>query len=497
MSEPGAAPAVAETHISLVFFTADRAFKLLKPVRTSFLDHTDPADRMRAIDRERRLNARLAPDVYLGTADIVENHDVVDRMLVMRRMPADRRLSTLLRDGVPRNGRATNGDLEPLRAVARAVASFHARVGPHPDVTLMASADGLGSLWESSFADLEQDIGEVISVADFERARSLVRTWLAHHAELFDRRRADGWVRDGHGDLTAEDIFVLEDGPRILDCLAFDDEMRICDVLGDIGFLVMDVHRLAGPGAARRLMDWYTEFTGEHHPSSLAHHWVAYRAHVRAKIEMIRHRQGVADAGAAAREYHDLALHHLERARLRVVVVGGGPGSGKSTLAHAVAARTGWFVLGSDELRKDLAGIDHRHRTGDAPGEGLYSDETKAATYAELVRRAGRLLAAGESVILDASFTDRAHRRAAADVAERHGASFIEIECHVDADVVRHRIVERQRLDTDASDADTEIIEHLAIRHDPWPTATAVDTSGSVDDAVARVLGVALPVPAS
>ena len=171
MSEPGAAPAIAETHISLVFFTADRAFKLLKPVRTSFLDHTDPADRMRAIDRERRLNARLAPDVYLGTADIVENHDVVDRMLVMRRMPADRRLSTLLRDGVPRNGRATNGDLEPLRAVARAVASFHARVGPHPDVTLMASADGLGSLWESSFADLEQDIGEVISVADFERAR--------------------------------------------------------------------------------------------------------------------------------------------------------------------------------------------------------------------------------------------------------------------------------------------------------------------------------------
>ena len=39
---------------------------------------------------------------------------------------------------------------------------------------------------------------------------------------------------------------MLDDGPRILDCLAFDDAYRISDVLADIGFLVMDVERLAG-----------------------------------------------------------------------------------------------------------------------------------------------------------------------------------------------------------------------------------------------------------
>ncbi|MDH3684110.1 MAG: hypothetical protein OEV40_29675, partial [Acidimicrobiia bacterium] len=89
-------PAVAETHISTVFFAGNRAYKVLKPVRTSFLDQSTTACRLDAVERELNLNRRIAPDVYLGTADVVENGDVVDRMLVMRRMPADRRLPALI-----------------------------------------------------------------------------------------------------------------------------------------------------------------------------------------------------------------------------------------------------------------------------------------------------------------------------------------------------------------------------------------------------------------
>ena len=41
-----------ETHISSVFFAGDRAYKLLKPIRTSFLDHRTVAQRLAAVDQE-------------------------------------------------------------------------------------------------------------------------------------------------------------------------------------------------------------------------------------------------------------------------------------------------------------------------------------------------------------------------------------------------------------------------------------------------------------
>ena len=474
-----AAVGVAETHISVVFFTRDRAFKLLKPVTTAFLDHSDRDDRLEAIDRELRLNSRLAPDVYLGSADVVEEGEVVDRMLVMRRMPAARRLATLL---------ATDARDQVLRSVARAVATFHAALPAMADRTLLDSADGLRSLWESSFLDIEPVVGTVIEPTEFHRVRTLVRRYLFHQRELFERRRAAGLVRDGHGDLTAEDVFMLDDGPRILDCLAFDDDLRICDVLGDIGFLVMDVHRLAGVEAAQRLLRDYAEFSGEHHPGSLAHHYVAYRAHVRAKIEVIRHQQGRPEALEPARRYHALALHHLERAKLRLVLVGGGPGSGKTTLSHAIANETDWVVVDSDELRKDLASVGHLERLGERPGEGLYSPGHTAATYEAMCERAGALLAAGESVVLDASWTDASHREAARHEGARRGAEIVELECHVDAAEARRRVRARAEEGRSPSDAGPEIIEFLADRRDPWPSAVTIDTSVPVEAAMRAAL---------
>lgn len=47
--------------------------------------------------------------------------------------------------------------------------------------------------------------------------------------ELFDARIQSGSIVDGHGDLLAGDIFCLDDGPRILDCLDFDDKLRWLD----------------------------------------------------------------------------------------------------------------------------------------------------------------------------------------------------------------------------------------------------------------------------
>jgi uncharacterized protein len=466
---------VVETHVSRLFFTPTRVYKLLKPIRTGFLDHTDPTRRIAAATAEVALNRRLAPDVYLGEGDLREGGTVTDRVIVMKRLPDDRHLSGLVGDP---------DFLQHLRSVAKTVATFHAGLPPVTEPVPLSTADGLARFWSSSIDEMAPFVGELFDPDEFDDVNRLALDFLAHHAALFDARRARGFVRDGHGDLIADDIFMLDDGPRILDCLAFDDGYRVSDVLADIGFLVMDVERLAGRAAARHLLRCYCEFSNEHHPSSLAHHYVAYRAHVRAKVATLRWTQGDADAADEARRHHAQAHDHLRRARTTMVLLGGGPGTGKTTLADALSGELGWVALDSDTVRKDLCGVDHDdHHVEIHPD--LYSSATTDETYRRLIERAGSVLAAGESVILDATWAHATHRELARRTASEHGARLIEIECRVAPQIAVERILARQRAALDVSDATSSLVGGA---RDSWPTAILVDNSDSVEQVCNRLI---------
>lgn len=474
-----ARPAVAETHISTVFFSADRAFKLLKPVRTSFLDFSSVDRRLTAVDDELLLNRRMAPDVYLGTADVTENDAVVDRMLVMRRLPDDRRLTELV----------SHPNLDDhLRQVVRAVAAFHAAEPAVRDAEDIAGRDAVARNWENSVTDMTPLVGEVFDPEEFEAVASLSSHYLAYSEKLFASRLAEGFVRDGHGDLTAEDIFCLDDGPRILDCLAFDRRLRVADVLCDVAFLVMDMDRLAGSAAADAVWRYYAEFSNEHHPFSLAQHYVAYRAHVRAKVASLRHGQGDPEAAPLARSYLHQCRRHLDLARRRLVVVGGSPGSGKTTVSRAVSRSLSWSMVGSDSIRKELSGLAHTDREFVDPGRGIYAPEISAATYQEVFRRAELLLERGESVVLDASFSDPAQRERARELAARLGADIIELECVLDSATAKERVAHRLEEGHDPSDARPAILDDLRAMHADWPEATSVLTAGSFDSTEAAAL---------
>jgi uncharacterized protein len=468
-----ASAAVRETHVSWVLLVADRAYKILKPIRNDFLDQSTPERRAAATRREVELNRRLAPDVYLGVSPILEGDEVVEHMIVMRRLPDDRRLSALV-------GTEEFGD--QLRRVAKAVATFHASLPPDPAAAAAATCERVAGLWEDNVATMAPFVGEVLSEDEAQRVADLARRYLGDRASLFRSRIEAGLARDGHGDLLADDIFCMPDGPRILDCLAFDDDLRRGDVLADIAFLVMDVERLAGPRWAARFMAWYQEFSDERHPSSLAHHYVAYRAHVRAKVACLRHAQGDPGAAERARADHRLALRHLELARVRLVLVGGPPGTGKSTAAQALGDRLGWAVLSSDEIRKDVLGLGSGAHAYARIGQGAYRPESTEIVYEELLRRADRLLERGESVVLDATWGDARRRAAGRHLGWNHRAEVVEVRCELPPDLVAERIARRMAAGTDPSDATPEVAEQLAAHFDPWPEARAVETTVAVDE---------------
>jgi aminoglycoside phosphotransferase family enzyme/predicted kinase len=484
VTEEFAGPAeVRETHVSILFFVGDHVFKLKKPVRLDFLDFSTREARERVCRRELELNRRLAPDVYLDVLNVVgSDGEARDHLLLMRRMPDNHRLSALA---------ARDGADDCIRDVARAVAAFHARCETSREIAAHGHVDRVRTNWESNFATMEPFVGTVLDPQVALDVQSLARGYLDGRGPLFAQRIARGKVRDGHGDLLADDIFCLDDGPRILDCIEFDDHLRYGDVLADVAFLAMDLERVADLRVATRFLDWYREFAAETYPRTLAEQYVAYRAHVRSKVACLRTAQGDDASLDAARQLLRMTHEHLRAGRVTLVLVGGLPGTGKSTVAAGLADTLGWTVLRSDELRKDLAGVGHTEHAGAGYREGIYAPEATDVTYRELLARARSLLALGEPTIIDASWADPVWRQRAITVARNTSSELIELRCELDTAVAAQRLSERARAADNASDATAATAAQMAREFAPWPSAVALDTAGAVPSTIAAAVAVA------
>lgn len=486
-SNPGQRPAgVAETHAGIVFFVGDRAFKAKKPVAFSFLDFTRREQRKAALERELELNRRLAPDVYIRVLDVVDpGGDPVEHVLEMRRMPEETRLSALAR-----SGRDVTGHIDEI---ADRIAAFHARAETGGDIDAVGAADVVLAHWRDSVEEMRSfaggSAGAVLDPAVFEACWDMARRYVEGRKRLFDARITSRRIRDGHGDLLCDDIFCLPDGVRILDCIEFDDKLRWGDVISDIAFLAMDLERIGAAHLGLRLLARYRERSGDDAPASLVDHYVAYRAHVRSKIAALRFAQGDTAMGEEAERLLEICRSHLEAGRVRAVLVGGEPGTGKSTVAAGIAGRRGWQVLRSDVVRKELAGIEASDHSRTAPyGEGIYGTAATARTYEEMLRRTRDLVAMGESVMLDATWSGAAERDAARRLAAESLADLVELRCVCEADEARRRISSRLEAGRDASDADEEIARRVSAAFDPWPEAAVVDTSGTVESSVRAAL---------
>lgn len=477
--------ASSETHSAVVLLVGDRAYKFKKPVDLGFLDFTRREARLAACEREVALNRRIAPDVYLGVAEVRgTDGEPCDHLVVMRRMPAERRLSSLVRSGVD------VGD--DLRDVARQLAALHSAVAPEDEVRAEGSRDAIRRRWADSFDQVRSMRDKALDDRTVDEIESLTDEFLAGRERLFADRMAAGRIVDGHGDLLADDIYCLGDGPRILDCMDFDDRLRWVDGLDDAAFLAMDLEHLGDAATGSRFLNWYAEFAADPAPAPLRQHFIAYRAFVRAKVTSVRHEQGDQSARAEAVRYGELARQHLRSGAVRLVLVGGLPGSGKSTLSGALVDRLGGVLLSTDRVRKELAGLAPESSGAAAYRSGIYADEWTDRTYGELLSRAGQLLARGELVVLDGSWNLARHRELARELARASHSGLVELRCAAAPDVTSERLRQRARA-ASVSDADEAIAAAMAVRAEPWPEASTMDTGGPVDGSVVRAVRLVRP----
>ena len=476
------APAEVElrqTHISRVFIAGDVVYKTKKPVDFGFINQLDAETRERFCHAELRLNRRLAPGVYLGVVPIVRmpgGHyavegdpaagEVVEHAVKMRRLPDERTLDRLLAAG------AAPADL--AERLARRLIAFHesaAVVANDPD---FAGASAERAWWAREYGEAAGFIGDTWRPEDAAATRAFIEETLERDAALFDARLAAGRVIEGHGDLRAAHVYLLDgDDPRgepitIVDCIEFSEQFhfRYLDAGYDVAFLAMDLEALGHADLGDELAGRYLAAAGDETLGLLQPLHRAYRAFVRGKVESIGARapetpeeQSRALAASAARFFRLAASYAVRRAAPQLVALSGLPASGKSTVAATLACRIGAAYLSSDVVRKQLAGIDPRERVREEWRSGLYAPEMTERTYAELRARAARLLRDGRAVVLDAMHGRRAERDAVRALAAELGVAPLIAELRIDDATAHARIAGREHDPLRTSDATWAVYE--------------------------------------
>jgi aminoglycoside phosphotransferase family enzyme/predicted kinase len=507
-----------DTHISHVFLTGARAFKLRRPVRLSFVDFSSAEERLADCLREVRLNRRLAPDLYLGIAPVVRDGERVrvgpvaeepaggalEHGVVMRRLADGRDLRSML-------GRGEAGARHVDRIAAR-MAAFHA------DYSLGAPAPVASDEWlarttapaRANFDAVAEAPASLVPPAEVEEVRRLAAAFVESHRDDFETRRANGRVVDGHGDLHTEHVWFETEGaePIMVDCLEFRDDFRRIDAASDVAFLAMDLAYRGRRDLGDRFLRRYARDSGDYHLFAVVDYFLSYRALVRAKVASLvatdaalpaSQREG---AAGSVRRHLDLGLGFLAAPRRgRIVLTCGTIGTGKTTVAEEIADRTGGVVISSDRLRRGPgAGVrgETAARPHDAPadpayGRSRYSDEERAAVYGRMLAEARHVVSSGRVAVLDATYSRRAWREAALDWSRTNGCDAFLVEVVAGRDDVLERLAARQRAGNDASEAGPGLYDAMRAEFEPadeWPAGrrSRVDTSApDWREAVAKV----------
>ena len=439
---------VIETHISRVFLAGERVYKLKRAVKLPYVDFTDPKTRKWACEQELALNRRTAPAIYLKVAAITKAPNgalaldgdgaAIDWVVVMQRFDQDQLLDALAQ----KPGALSRAHMENL---AESLFAFHQACEIVKDrggfEASAAIARGNVEMLHK-FGDSTFDSRKMADLAGFTEAA------LARTEALLETRRDSGRVRRAHGDLHLRNIVLLGDKPTPFDCIEFNDDFAVIDVLYDLAFLLMDLDHRGSRGLANAVLNRTLDLTGDVDGLACLPLFLSMRAAVRAHVDAAQRKF---DEGQA---YLDLALDYLTARPVRLIAVGGLSGSGKSSLAQqiapAIGRAPGAVVLRSDAIRKRLAGVG----LYDKLPTSAYTPDMSDRVYASLLGDAQRALAAGHSVILDAVHAKAGERDQAHNLAHELKVPFTGLWLDVPLAVRQDRIGGRRR---DASDATAEV----------------------------------------
>ncbi len=465
---------VIETHVSWVVLTGAYAYKIKKPVNFGFLDFSTLEKRRFNCLEEVRLNSRLAPQIYLemvsitGSPDRVEFNGrgpVIEYAVKMVQFPQVAQL-----DCLPEEGGLNSAIMTQL---AGRVAQFHLSVSPAPRDSEWGGSEHILKTITENFHHIRDCSHDPKLMARLDGIEHWSRRQLETLTPLVEERKAGGYVRECHGDMHLRNIALWKNEIILFDCIEFNKGLRFIDVISEIGFLIMDLEARKKYRLAMRFLNAYMEITGDFAGLMMLRLYKVYRALVRAKVDILRTDQeqhGSTEYVQTMAEFYrylELAESYICPTSPLLVISHGVSGTGKSAGTRGLADRIGGIQLRSDVERKRLFGDDTTNGIKTGPGKNMYSLEVTIKTYRRLAELAGSLLAAGYSVIIDATNLKSEQRRLFEDVARLLAVRFHIVSFTASVETLRSRVEKRLQRGSDISDASVAVLEHQLASAEP------------------------------
>lgn len=456
---------VVETHISWVILTGSYAYKIKKPMSFPFTDFSTLEQREYFCREEVKRNSVLAPEVYCGVIPIYGSKEapnfqgegeIIEYAIKMIEFPQsalfDRRLQ---------RGELT---LEQLEQAAVKLAEFHQQTPSVPADSEFGEYTFLHGPVRDNFIQIKPHLTDR---KDIDRLETL-RLWAEkEHERLrphFLARKQNGQVKQCHGDAHLGNIALWKGYPIFFDCIEFNRAFCWTDVMGDLGFLAMDLEAQQRPDFAAHVIDRYFMETGDYQALYVLTYYKAYRAMVRAKVSLMYLAQDGLSAeqrAAAWAKYRScvaLVSNYTQPKLPMLIMMHGLSGSGKSTVAYQLIGQFCAIRLRSDVERKRLFNLKP-FEDSQSPLHGkLYTEEAFVQTYQRLVKLAETCLQSGFTTVIDAACLRKAERAAFCQLAEKLGVPFWIIHCQADEDTLQQRIITRQATEHDPSEAKPAVL---------------------------------------
>lgn len=465
-----AAVEIRQTHASILAIAPPYVYKVKKHVNLGFMDFTTLEARKANCEREIQLNSRLCPDLYVGIIPVTSqegqlsfhgNGKIVDYALQMYQ----------LEEGYFLNQRMEKGevDISGMEPVLRKLANFYQMQTPDEALQEYGSLASIGKNVLDNLKGIESFVTDTTGKAVLSILGTYVNAFMRRQSALFEKRMQEHRIKDCHGDLHLDHIHIKEGNICIYDCIEFNDHFRYSDVAADIAFLCMDLDFHQRQDLAGEVSRHMANLLQDPDMEKLMDFYKCYRACVRAKVAVIQSGETeVSEAGrlssrALAAQYLQLGLRYAVLGSVpTVLMVCGRVGTGKSTLARKMAEQLGVFYIGSDEVRKQQAGLPLYIRTDPQKRKNLYTPDVSKALYHTLLQTALEKVQRNQSLVIDATFSQPIYRQPFIESFAQYHIPHLFIELQATNETIKQRLANRENSSQEVSDARLEDFETVS-----------------------------------
>ncbi len=452
--EPTQEVKIIQTHASVVAVCDKFVYKFKKAVDFGFLDFSTFEKREHFCQEEVRLNSRLAEEVYIDVVYLYldeaagysfkANGTPAEAAVKMHRLQEDKLLIHQIE--------SPSFEYSKITLLANCLSQYYAQYPVEDERKHWGNAEHLLVSVQENFDQMQAFVGDSLSELAYNFLKTYQIDFLKNETQLFLQRIAEGKIKDCHGDVRAEHIYIDEEKVSIYDCIEFNERFRCIDQLNDLAFLTMDLTHRGRYDLAKYFLECILAQIETKSVSSLLNFYQSYRACVRGKVNAMKaHEQEIAPEQRQStllnsQAYFGLALRYaLLGTEKTLLVILGGVASGKSTLAQLCATHFGLPHFNSDVIRKAQAGFPPHYRGTAAERAQLYSEAMTFNTYQNLLTAGFEGIEKHGAAVLDATFRSQYWLDQLQAQAKDRQTKLIVIRTSASEEIIKQRLLARAK----------------------------------------------------